>query len=330
MFKVPGSESEPPEVDEFERPRMPDKKKWARFSGLAIVLVIAGIIGTTSFFTVTEHERAVVTSFGKTDPNRVYGAGLHFKVPFVQNYQKVDMRTIGMELGYKSENNTVVALGEESVMITKDFNFVVVDFYIEWRVSDPIKYIYSADSPQRLLSNIVQSSARSVVSGYDVDEVLTTAKEEIQNRVKELVSEKLLEYDLGIVISNITIQDAEPPTEEIITAFKDVENAKQQKETEINKANEYANTKIPFARSEADRLRQEAESVRASRVLEATGQVARFNALFTEYNVNSAITRTRMYLEAMEEVLPGVKVVVESSGDTLKLLDLTRNGGVTE
>jgi len=283
---------------------------------LAIVLVYGSI------YTVSEQERAVITQFGKVVDEQ--GAGLHFKIPFVQNVRKVNMTTQGMEFGYSSSSGHDVSIESESVMITKDFNFVNVDFYVVWQVTQPAQYLYNSADPEGLLRNILQSEARSIVSSYDVDDVLTTAKVDIQTSVRDGVQTKLDEYAIGMYVSNVSLLDAEPPTAEIVAAFKNVENAKQNKDTEINIAKTYANQVIPQARADADRIMREAEGIREARINEATGQTARFNAMFSEYIRNKDITKTRMYLETMEEIMPGTKTIIDSS-DITKIMDLNRS-----
>jgi membrane protease subunit HflK len=195
---------------------------------------------------------------------------------------------------------------------------------VEWRVSDPVKFLYNSRDPASLLHNIIQAEARSVVASFNVDEVLTSARPEIQQTIWEGAINKINEYDLGIMISRVTIQDVEPPTAEVISAFMDVVNAREHRETEINRAYTYRNEIIPAAEAEADRITKEAEGVKEARINEARGQFARFNEMFTEYALNPEITRTRLYLETMEQVLPGVTVYVadSNSSDILKILNL--------
>jgi membrane protease subunit HflK len=291
----------------------------------AVALIVIAVVIFGSFYTVSEQEQAVVTQFGK--PVGTSGAGLHFKVPLVQEITNVDMTTRKMEFGYDS--TTGASIDSESFMITKDFNFVNVDFFVEWKVSDPIKFLFNSRDPVGLMRNILQAEARSIVSGYNVDDVLTLSKVEIQTKIKDSVVNKIDAYDLGIYVSNITLQDSQPPTEEVVAAFKDVENAKQSKDTAINGANKYKNELIPQADAEADKIVKEAEGIKEARINEADGQVARFNEMYEEYSRNKDITKTRIYLETMEEVIPNMNVIIDSSGDDiLKIMDLN-NGEVS-
>ena len=208
-------------------------------------------------------------------------------------------------------------------MITSDFNFVNVDFYVEYKVSDPVKYLYNSKQPTEILKNIAQSCIRTVVSNYTVDDVITTGKNEIQASIKEMIVEKLEQQDIGLMLVNISMQDAEPPTAEVIEAFKAVETAKQGKETAINNANKYQNEQIPQAKAKADQIIQDAEATKQKRINEATAQVVRFNEMYEEYVKNPLITKQRMFYETMEDVLPGVKLIIDDgSGNLNKTLYL--------
>ena len=212
---------------------------------------------------------------------------------------------------------TGLSIENESLMITNDFNIVNVDFYVEYKVSDPIKYLYASSDPVTILKNMAQSNIRSVVGSYDVDSVITAGKYEIQSKVKEGIMERLLVHDIGLMLVNITIQDSEPPTEQVMEAFKSVETAKQGKDTAINNANRYRNEQLPKAKAEVDKILQQAESTKAKRVNEAEAEVARFNEMYKEYTKYPLITKERMFYEAMEDILPSLKVVIDSGDSNL-------------
>lgn len=288
------------------------------FSGLIIAILIA-LLGFSSFYSINEQEQAVITTFGKA--KTVSESGLHFKIPLIQKVQKVDTTIQGAPIGY--DMTTGNSIEEESMMITNDFNFVNVDFFLEYRVSDPIKYLYASDDPELILKNIAQSNIRSVVGGYIVDDVITTGKFEIQSTIKDQILNDLLEHDIGLQLVNITIQDSEPPTVEVMEAFKSVETAKQGKDTTINNANKYRNEEMPKAKGEVDRIIQEAESDKARRINEAEAEVARFNEMYDEYKKYPLITKQRMFYETMEDVLPSLKVIINSDdGGVEKILPL--------
>ena len=167
-------------------------------------------------------------------------------------------------------NNAVVE--NEGIMITSDYNFIDVDFFVEYRISEPVKYLYTSEQPEEILKNIAQSCIRTVIASYNVDEVLTTGKGEIQSKIKEMILNQMEEQDLGIQLVNITIQDSEPPTEEVMKAFKEVETAKQGKETALNNANKYRNEKLPEAQAQADQIIQDAEAQKQVRINEAEAE----------------------------------------------------------
>ena len=209
------------------------------------------------------------------------------------------------------------------MMITNDFNYVNVDFYVEYKVSNPTEYLYGSQQPVEILKNIAQSCIRTVVGSYKVDSVLTDGKSEIQSTIKEMILAKLENQQLGLQLVNITIQDAEPPTTDVMQAFKAVETAKQQKETIINNAQKYRNEKLPAAEADVDNILQEANTQKTKRINEAQGQVAMFNAMYTEYVKNPDITRKRMFYEAMEVLLPTLEVIIDSGdGNIQKILPL--------
>ncbi|HCL01490.1 MAG TPA: FtsH protease activity modulator HflK [Lachnoclostridium phytofermentans] len=294
-------------------------KKGSKVAVIVIAIVVIAILGGMSAYTINEQEQAVVTTFGI--PKQVSEPGLHFKIPFIQKVQMVDTTIKGFAIGY--DLNTGKSIDEESLMITVDYNFVLVDFFVEYKVTDPVKYLYASNDPVSILKNLAQSCIRSQVGSYDVDSVITTGKNEIQTVIREIITEKLDEQDLGISLVNITIQDAEPPTVEVMEAFKAVETAKQGKETAINNANKYRNEELPAAEAQVDQITKEAESTRQARINEAEGQVARFNAMYQEYKKNPLITKQRMFYEAMEDILPDLKVIIDNSkGGVEKILPI--------
>ena len=292
----------------------PDGKKIAKiviFAVIALVLVI-GVF--TSFYTVDDKQQAVVTTFGKV--SEITDPGLHFKLPFgIQQAHMVDVNVYQkIELGYTSEEDGEAANPEESTMITGDYNIVNVDFFVEYKVSDPEKYLFASNDPELILRNLIQSQVRNVVGSTSVDAVLTDGKESIQMQVKELVTEILADYDIGLSLVDVRIQDAEPPTKDVIEAFKAVETAKQAAETVVNDARAYENAQLPDAQARADKLIQNAEYLKQKRINEAIEQVAMFDAMYAEYSLNPDITRSRMYYEAISEILPGVKLYI-NTGD---------------
>lgn len=288
-----------------------------------VAIILIAIVGSQSFYSVKEQEAAVLLTLGNAET--VSEPGLHFKIPFVQQVEKVDTTIQSFAIGYDVDTNN--AIEEESLMITSDYNFINVDFYVEYQVSDPVKALYASEDPQAILKNMAQSCIRTVIGQSEVDSVLTTGKSEIQAQIKEMLTARLEERDLGIYLVNISMQDAEPPTAAVMEAFKAVETAKQGKETALNNANKYKNEKIPEAEAKVDQIKKAAEAEKEERIKEAEGQVARFNAMYEEYVKYPAVTKQRMFYEAMEEILPSLEVIIDNGeGSIQKLLPLSSFG----
>ena len=272
----------------------------------AFIVIMAGILIFSSLYFTTESQQAVVTTFG--NPKLVVGSGPHGKIPLVQSVTKVDMSGRGMSIGYTEDSDETVA--EEVGMITKDFNFLDVYFYIEYQVSDPIKFLYNSEEPEVILSNLAQSAIRDTVGSYGVDDVLTTSRGAIEEKVKETLVASLEAADIGLKVNNATIQDVDTPTPEVQAAFDAVETAKQDAEKEENNAKAYAAEAVPNAEANADKLVKQAEADKTARINEANGQVSRFVSLYEEYKKAPEVTKLRMYYEVMEQVMPGVKVII--------------------
>ncbi len=309
-------------------------KKYGKTVLIVLVVAVLAIGLLTSFYTVDDKQQAVVTTFGKVTD--VTDAGVHFKLPFgIQRAYHVDVNVYQkIELGYTTSTDaSVVVNPKESTMITGDYNIVNVDFFVEYKVSDPVKYLFASNDAQLILRNLIQSQVRNVVGSSRVDAVLTDGKENIQMQVKELVSQILAEYDIGLSLVDVRIQDSEPPTQAVIEAFTAVEPAKQQAEAVINNAKAYQNAQLPQAEAQSDQLIQNAEFLKQKRINEAREQVAMFSAMYEEYQRNPEITRSRMYYEAIAQILPGVKLYINTAGsdDVQMLLPLETlvgaNGG---
>ena len=281
-------------------------KRMLRPIKIAIAVAVLAIAAFDSFYTLSENEMAVLTTFGR--PSSVTTSGPKFKVPFIQKVHKMSKEIKGMPIGYDpdynaqnhadSENNPIT-VSSESEMITKDFNFVNVDFYIEYQIVDPIKAYIHSDTAIPILKNLAQSYIRDTVGSYSLEQ-----------------------EDIGLGINNVTIQDAQPPTDAVNNAFKAVEDAKQGMDTKINEARKYQSERLPAANAEADKAARDAEAYRQQRISEAEGQVSRFNDMYQEYAKYPLITKKRMFYETMEDILPGLKVIINGSDGTQTMLPL--------
>ena len=287
--------------------------------GLMAVLIIVAvaIVGINTVYTIEEDEYAVIKTFGSVAVEET--PGIKFKIPFIQSVAKVSKASKQFSVGYDLETDE--SIHKESFMITSDYNFVNVDFYFEYQITDPVKYFYASEEPELIVKNLAQSYIRDTVGSREVDEVLTTGKYEIQTEVRTLLQERLEKEDIGIQVTNAVIQDAEVPTTEVAQAFKNVEDAKQGMETAINNANADANTRIPQANAQADKIIKDAQAEKEALIAEAEGQVSRFNSLYEEYKKFPLVTKERMFYETMEEVLPGMKIYI-TDGSTQSLLPL--------
>ena len=287
-------------------------------AGIIIAVILVLIVGANSVYSLTENQNAVVTTLG--NPSAVTSSGIHFAIPFIQKVHIVDMTVHGLAISY--DERTGESIEYESLMITSDFNFLDVSCYIEYAVSDPIKYLYNSQEPENILKMLAQSYIRDTVGVYAVDEVLTTGRYEIQSEVSTKLTNRLELENIGLQIKNVTIQDVDTPTSEVKAAFDAVETAKQNADTLVNEANKYSAEQIPAAEAEADKILQEAEAEKEARINEANGQVARFNSLYEEYVNFPAITKQRMYYEAMEEILPELQIIItDGKGNTLNVFN---------
>ncbi len=277
---------------------------------VAVLLVV--VIGFGSFYQLQEDEYAVITTFGK--PSVVSTPGLRFKIPVIQKKTIVSKATQGFSIGYDLRSGA--SIEDESLMISVDFNFVNVDFYVEYRVVDPVKYLYASREPVAILKMLCQSYIRDTIGLYGVDDVITTGKAEIQAAIRDKIVARLEQEDLGIALVNIAIQDAEPPTTDVQRAFKAVETSKQEAETAINNANKYANEQLPAAKANADEILRQAEAYKASRIAEAEGQASRFRELFAEYSRFPEITKQRLFYETIAKIFPDMKVIITGKDGT--------------
>lgn len=304
----------------------PNWKKIKRNLITLVVVLVLVMTAATCWYTVDDKQQAVVTTFGKV--TSVTEAGVHFRLPLgIQQVHKVDVNVYQkIELGYRGDSSNTdgyTVIDTEGQMITGDYNIVNVDFFVEYKVSNPEKYLFGSYEPELILKSLIQSQIRNVVGSTNVDAVLTDGKEAIQMQIREFVTEVLTEYDIGLMLIDVKIQDSEPPTYEVIEAFKAVETAKQLAETVVNQAMAYSNAELPQAQAAADQLLQNAEYLMQARINEAVEQVAMFEAMYEEYRLNPEITRSRMYYEAMSNILPDIKIYIDTtSGGVQTLLPL--------
>lgn len=275
-------------------------------ASLIIVIVGTAFMVISSLHFISETEEAVITCFG--NPRTVSQSGPCFTIPFIEEFETVDKTIHKMVVGYTVEDDDTIT--SEASMITKDFNFLDVFFDLTWQVSDPVKYLYASQKPEIILSNLLQSTIRDTVGTRSTDDVLTISRDDIQETVTKILADKIEALDIGILIHQATIQDAVPPTSDVEAAFNAVESAKTSVNTKVSEANKTYSEKTSDAKADADEKIQSAEADKAERINEAEGQVARFTSMYKQYLLAPEVTKLRMYYEAMEEILPNVKVII--------------------
>ncbi|MFH1589571.1 MAG: FtsH protease activity modulator HflK [archaeon] len=307
-------------------------KKNIGLGALAVAgLLTAGMVLST-VYTVSQSQEGVIKRFGKY--NRTEQAGLHFKLPFpIESKNKPEVTEIKrLEVGFRTIKQgppaTYDTHNEEANMLTGDENIVHSEFIVQYKIKNAKDYLFNVNDQKGTLRDAAEAAHRQVIGDNGIDEVLTTGKQEIQDKTKSKLQEIMDSYQSGIHIVAIQLQDVNPP-EEVKAAFKDVASAKEDKSSIINVAKGYQNEVIPAARGEAEENIRAAQGDKAKRVNEAWGDVAKFNAILAEYRKAPSVTKTRLYIEAMEEVNPKLEYIIidENQEGLLKFLDIDKNIG---
>lgn len=279
----------------------------------------------TGIYIVGPDEVGVVRTFGEF--TRVTQSGLNWKFPApieTANTPKVtEVKRI--EIGFRSlKNGQYRTVEKESLMLTGDENIVDAEMIVQYKIKDPVEYLFNIVLPELTVRQAAEASLRTVVGRNRIDETLTTGKFAIQEETKQQLQSILDKYESGIHIVAVQLQDVSPP-KEVIGAFKDVASAKEDKNRMINQAEGYRNDVIPKARGEAEAMIRDAEGFRDSRIKRAEGDAAKFTTILKEYNKAKSITEKRLYLETMEKVLPDIEKIIvpdKDSGNMLNLLNL--------
>ena len=300
--------------------------------GILVGLVVA-VAAFSSIYQVDPDERGVVLRFGAYTGDT--GPGLHFLVPFVDSVIKVPVqRQLKEEFGFRTAEAGVRTqyidrgFEDESLMLTGDLNVAVVEWIVQYRIKDPRAFLFNVRSPQSSFRDMTEAAMRQVVGDHSVDEVITTGRASIADQAKEILQQLSDTYGIGIDVQQVVLQDVNPP-DAVKPSFNEVNQAIQEREQLINEARTEFNQAIPKAEGEALQLIQEAEGYATARVNRAEGEATRFDAIYSEYRKAPRVTRTRMYLEMLNEVLPrvGKKIIVDDEGaSVLPLLNLTQGG----
>ncbi len=302
---------------------------YVAFFGVIIVSLLV-LLATTTWYTVDQSEQAVVHTFGKVT-EAVPEPGLHFKMPWpIQYVSIVSKETFSSTFGYDVQNGQTIIKTDEAKMLTGDENISLVTLVVQWRIEDVQKYLYSTEDPERVVLNATSGALRGVIGSSKIDEALTDGKIEIETRTEDLLRELVTnKYNAGIQIMDVKLQNVDLPTEEVRKAFTDVTDAREQKETKINEARKYENEKLNEAIGTRDAILSRSEGTKQERIQFALGDVAKYNALYQAYLNNPQITKQRLVLETLEQILPGAEIYIMQNGDdTVKYLPLrTLQGG---
>lgn len=292
--------------------------------GLSVASILLLVAVFTSWYTVDESEQAVIITFGEAG-EPVTESGLHFKMPWpVQKAEVMSKETYSLQFGYdQNEDGEVTSYDKETKMITGDENIVLTDLVVQWKITDPKKFLFNAEDPREMLHDATSASIRSIIGSSLIDDALTSGKAEIEAETRDLLSSLIEEYDIGISVLAVKLQDVELPNEEVRAAFTNVTDARETMNTKINEANKYENQKRNEALGEKSAINSRAEAQKVERVEQATGDVAVFDKLYAEYEGNPEVTRQRLIMETLESVLPDAKLYIMNDDEgTMKYLPL--------
>jgi len=264
-----------------------------------LALVFAAVWAASGIYTIDEAEKGVILHFGQYD--RTVGAGLGW-VPK------------GIEKVIKVNTDEMRSASISGVMLTKDVNIVEVDVGIQYQVDSPEDYLFKLGDVESTLEQASESALRQVVGNTDVDAILTTDKERIQNELKAEIVQVLTQYKSGLSVRTVTLKKVSPPRE-VKDAFDEVNRATQDAKREIQNAEAYQNEKLPLAKADAEKMKQQADAYRATVLAKANGEVARFKKLLPQYQAAPEVTRTRLYIDAVENVMSNSsKIIIDTKG----------------
>jgi membrane protease subunit HflK len=318
--------NQPPALQDLRIPQIP-----VRMIASIVAIILLIILAWTCYYTVQAESEGVVLRFGKF--LKTVEPGLHFKLPFGIDHVTVlpTRRQLKLEFGFATPGYTNPdqpgEAPEERSMVTGDLNAALVEWVVQYRIEDPKQYLFEVRNPAKTLRDLSEAAMREVIGDRTVDEVITIGRQDIEIAALARMQELAKRYGLGIRVDQVQLKNVNPPAE-VQASFNEVNKAQQDRENAINIANGDYNEAVPRARGQADQVIRAAEGYRFKRVNEAEGDVASFNAILTEYVKAPEITRTRLYLETMGDVLPatGAKIIIDDSmRNFLPILPLNAN-----
>lgn len=329
-----GGEGKPPDVVELFKKSgdfANELKKRAPSVGIVVAIVVAAIIFFGSFYTVAPEELGVVKRFGEVV--RTSQPGPHFKIPFVETVLKPQVTKVHrIEVGFETIDPgppaRYRAIKKEALMLTGDENIVQVEFIVQYKIKDPVAFLFNIRDQEKAIKDASESTMREVVGKNLIDKVLTEGRFQVQEEAKLLLQDILDRYGSGVSVVAVQLQDVLPP-DQVADAFKDVASAREDRERAVEQAEGYRNDLIPKAKGQAEQIINEAQAYREAKINEAKGDTARFLQVLKEYEKARDVTRKRIYVETMSDVLGRMeKVIIEGSaeGNVLPYLPLRREG----
>jgi membrane protease subunit HflK len=303
---------------------------WSRTFNLVIIGVVALVILIAlGVYKVNLGEVGVVKRFGKL--NRIVNPGLHYRIPFIEEVATPKVEEAKREeIGFRTIDPGPPAkyqdVPKESLMLTGDENIIDIDVIVQYRIKDAAAYLFNVREQQETVRNAAEAAIREIIGNRTIDEALTTGKTDIQNSTRELLQQILDKYNSGIVIEMVQLQDVHPP-QQVFAAFRDVASAREDRNRLINEAQGYRNDIIPKAEGAAAEIIQQAEAYKQERINRALGDVTRFRQILAEYQKAKEITKLRLYLETMDEILPGIeKYIIDETSQKglLPILQLSK------
>jgi membrane protease subunit HflK len=302
------------------------------FSTSRLITIFIAIIFVfcifTSVYTVKEGEVGILRTFGRI--TEITQEGIHFKLPYpIQqadaiNISKANVIEIGINDIKKQKDDNIQT---DSALITKDDNILLVHMLVEWKVADPKAYLINSKNPDVILEHSIIASLRSVIGNSTIDSVLGSGKIDAQIKTKESIEKLISKYNIGIQVLDVNIQEAHPPAQ-VQKSFDNVSDALAQRNTFISKAEEYKNQKLAAAESESKKMSIEAEAYAEEKLNKAKAETARFDNLYEQYKLSKDVTRTRLLIETLEEVLPGSNIyIMDDRSGTVKYIPIKELGG---
>jgi membrane protease subunit HflK len=319
-------------IPSFRLPQI--RWSYIKFRGLFILLLIALLLWlATGIYRVGLEERGVVLRFGRHVATKDPGLHWHLPYPLEQVYKPKVTEIKRVEVGFRTLETGGFGqaaryrdVPKESLMLTGDENIIDIDLSVQYWIIDPVKYLFYVRGVEKTVHDATEAALREVIGSRGIDEALTEGKVEIENDIKELLQKVLDNYEVGVQIGEVKLQDVHPP-QEVRAAFRDVASAREDKNRLINEAQGYRNAILPKARGEAAKIIKEAEAYQEEKIRKAEGDAGRFITILTEYSKAKEITKKRLYLETMEEILKGMDKYIyeaQTASGLLPVLPLTK------